>query len=273
MTISELTSLMHSTTSTTPALYPATLEHMGATRPPELSDLELERIHETIRLIPSDVDSVLDVGCGDGRVLRSLHPRYRSVGVDYSHNSVRQLAGRGVRASSATLPFSGHSFDLVLCCEVLEHLPEPVFRPTRRELERVARGHIIVCVPYRENLRLQHTRCSVCRTVFHVWGHLRRFSDRQLDTMFGGFEVAASCYFGPSAPYRSGVVLYVNQRFGGRWAEFEPFTMCPTCGNTSFTPTPRNPVTIACGLINLATSNLLPIPSKNWVLKLYSRIG
>jgi SAM-dependent methyltransferase len=255
------------------SLYPALLEHMGSARSWELSDLELGRIRTTVGLIPSDARTVLDVGCGDGRVLRFVPSGSMKIGADYAYSSVRRFGGSGVRASSATLPFDDRSFDLAMCCQVLEHLPDEVYRPTLRELERVARRHIVVSVPYRENLRLMHTRCGECRTVFHVWGHVRRFANRQLDSLFARFRPVATRYFGPSAPYHSRFVLRVNQRLGGRWAEFQPTTMCPTCGNTAFRRTPRNPVTIACGLVNLATATLVPVPARFWVVKLYSRVG
>ncbi|GAA0506875.1 class I SAM-dependent methyltransferase [Deinococcus depolymerans] len=65
---------------------------------------------------------VLDVGTGDGRLLRELAQRGhagRVVGVD-------PTPGPGVQpASSEALPFPGASFDVVLFARVLAHLPDP----------------------------------------------------------------------------------------------------------------------------------------------------
>lgn len=250
--------------------YRGQLEHLGAERPAELSALEMRRIEATVKMIPSDVNSVLDVGCGDGRLLRELPNRLMAVGVDYAMNSLRRSVKNGIHASADRLPFADASFDLVLCCEMLEHLPDEMFQKTLRELERVARKHILISVPYKENLRLNHTKCPQCSTVFHIWGHVRRFSNRRLVKLFPKAAVTATNYVGGRDPYHLGIVLYLNQRWGNRWAEFDKTSMCPHCRNTVFTRAPRNAITTVFGAINLLTSRLVPVRDRNWVLKLYS---
>jgi hypothetical protein len=161
----------------------------------------------------------------------------------------------------------------VLCCEVLEHLPSEMFRRTLDELRRIARKYILISVPYTENLRLGRTRCSDCGTVFHVWGHVRRFTSRGLDLLFEDCSPTSTTYVGRREPYHLGFVLYVNQSYGGRWADWESTTMCPQCSNTAFRRIPRNLITIGCGIINLLISRIIPVSRRNWVLKLYSRVG
>src|SRR5262249_41533535 len=153
--------------------------------------------------------------------------------------------------SSEHLPFSDKSFDLVLCCEVLEHLPEEMYRSSLGELKRISRKYVLVSVPFKENLSLGHTRCPQCRKIFHVWGHLRRFTNKTLASLFKDFDVATTRYVGKRSPYHLRIVLQLNQRYGNRWADWEETSMCPHCGNTFFRRTPRNLVTIACGLVNL----------------------
>jgi len=253
--------------------YRAVVEHLGAERGTGLSELELGRIQATIAMIPNDVTTILDVGCGDGRIIERLPKRYKTVGVDYSCNSLRQFVQRRVCANSANLPFRDRSFDLVLCCEVLEHLPDELFEATRCELERISRRYILISVPYKENMRLLATKCPRCHHVFHIWGHVRRFLNGDLDSMFVNHEAGATKYFGERRPYYSRAVLYINQRLGHRWTEFDKTTMCPNCGNTDFARTPRNLITMVCGAINLLTSKLIPVSCRSWVLKLYIRRG
>jgi SAM-dependent methyltransferase len=251
--------------------YQTVVEHLGAQRSGDLSRTEQERIRATVRLIPTDTRSVLDVGCGDGRIVHRLPEWTRPVALDFSHASVRHIKGSALCASSEHLPFPDQSFDLVLCCETIEHLPDEVFRRTLEELARVSRRYILISVPYKENLRRHRTRCSACGAMFHVWGHLRRFTSRQLDHVFSHFRVTATEYVGKREPYHVPFVVEMNQRLGNRWADWEDTTMCPQCKGTTFQRTPRNPVTIACGMINMITSRLVPTSHRNWILRLYRR--
>src|SRR5207249_6721238 len=54
------------------ARYRALLEHLAAHRGRDLSELELRRIRTTLAVIPHDVSTVVDVGCGDGRIVGRL---------------------------------------------------------------------------------------------------------------------------------------------------------------------------------------------------------
>src|ERR1700682_485225 len=85
---------------------------------------EAGRIRQTIELIPNEVKSVLDAGCGDGRVLASRARGYHVVGVDVSYNALsREANRRRVVGVLTALPFSDGAFDLVLISEVIEHIP------------------------------------------------------------------------------------------------------------------------------------------------------
>jgi SAM-dependent methyltransferase len=70
---------------------------------------------------------VLDVGCGD-RPYRELFPN--AVGFDVPGNPHADLHG-----SLESIPVEDASFDLVLCLQVLEHVPDPA--AAVRELRRV----------------------------------------------------------------------------------------------------------------------------------------
>ena len=254
-------------------VYRRALEHLGSERGHDLSELEVERIRATIAMIPLDVNTVLEVGCGDGRITRRLPRHLRTIGIDYSHSSVRQLPGKAVCASLESLPFPDRSFDLLLCCEVLEHLPDEMFEKGLQELARIARKYVLISVPYKEDLRLHRTRCSECGAIFHIWGHVRCFTNRGLNGLFEDFVVESTGFVGKRSPYCLPIVLSVNQRYGNRWADWEKTSMCPQCGNTEFRRTPRNAVTIACGVVNCLTSWIVPRSQKNWILKRYVRRG
>jgi SAM-dependent methyltransferase len=80
---------------------------------------------------PGACGRVLDVGCGE----RSYEPLFREaeyVGFDVPANPRADLHG-----SIEAIPAEDASFDLVLCLQVLEHVPDPA--AAVRELRRVLR--------------------------------------------------------------------------------------------------------------------------------------
>ena len=50
--------------------------------------------------------------------------------------------------SAVKMPFGDDSFDVVLCAEVLEHLPFEKFEESLRELKRVSKKNIILSLPH-----------------------------------------------------------------------------------------------------------------------------
>jgi len=237
----------------------------------QLTELEQKRIEITVSLIPQDAQTILDVGCGDGRITNVLCRKYKVIGLDHSMSSLKGVHGTLTCASSTDIPFLDDSFDLVLCSEVLEHLPDEVYESTLKELERVAKKYILISVPYRENMRSRTTKCYKCRAKFHIWLHHRAFKRKQIKKMFSNFSLRIFKLFGKRDPYTSRFVLFLNQYLGGRWLSFEEGTICPSCGNTKSPQKRRTVVTIFCGLINLLCEKLIPRLNNNWIIALYSK--
>jgi SAM-dependent methyltransferase len=75
---------------------------------------------------------VLDVGCGDRPYEQLLTGAAEVVGFDVPGNPHADLHG-----SIEAIPVEDASFDVVLCLQVLEHVPDPA--AAVRELHRVAR--------------------------------------------------------------------------------------------------------------------------------------
>ncbi|MDD5270474.1 MAG: class I SAM-dependent methyltransferase [Candidatus Omnitrophica bacterium] len=75
--------------------------------------------------------AVLDVGCGEGSLLRMLKEKGNSVyGIDASQSGQEACRAKGVECavvdiSSEKFPLKDDSFDIVLCLETLEHLENP----------------------------------------------------------------------------------------------------------------------------------------------------
>jgi SAM-dependent methyltransferase len=119
--------------------------------------------------------SVLDAGCGSGRMLEELE-RYGTVyGIELDPQAAALAASRGhgeVRVGRLEeLPWEDATFDLITCLDVLEHTPDD--RVTLAELRRVCRpgGWLLVTVPAYQALWSLHDVAN---------HHYRRYSRRTL---------------------------------------------------------------------------------------------
>lgn len=133
--------------------------------------------------------SIHEIGCGEGYwVLRWLEEGRQARGCDFSSHAIdlaRQNADARALDSECVfdvksiydLQSAEDSADLVVCCEVLEHLEDP--DAGMRALQRVATGHLILSVP-REPLWcvLNLARGKYIGSLGNTPGHLQHWSAR-----------------------------------------------------------------------------------------------
>jgi methionine biosynthesis protein MetW len=125
---------------------------------------------------------VLDIGCGSGGLLERLagHAGYRA-GVELSATAAAEAAKVADEVANLPidggLPFAPESFDVVVCADVLEHLPEPA--DALAAAARLCRpgGAVVVSVP---NVAYWQARLRLLRGVWRYeptglfdTGHLR----------------------------------------------------------------------------------------------------
>jgi len=223
---------------------------------------EAARIAATLEMLPSDVDSLLDVGCGDGRVTNRLAERIpRVVGVDASAAALRYVDGETRQGRVDHLDFPDDAFDLVACLEVIEHLPAGVYEACLAEIQRVARRYVLVGVPLLETLAVKNLPCAVCGHRFNQTGHRRRFSKRDLERLLPGMRLLEFRECGaPQRHYYNRGLLMVRQRIAGVYNR-SPDAVCPGCGARLF-PTnvhERNSISDACDVRNRKLRDRLPM--------------
>ncbi|MGH9091567.1 MAG: class I SAM-dependent methyltransferase [Acidimicrobiales bacterium] len=103
---------------------------------------------------------LLDAGCGTGRNLVELSGLGPASGVDPSASAVDFCRARGLdhvqQAGLEALPFQDRQFDLLLACDVIEHVDHDV--AALRELLRVAApgGTLLLTVPAYQWLWTDH---------------------------------------------------------------------------------------------------------------------
>jgi|CZKU01.1.fsa_nt_gi ubiquinone/menaquinone biosynthesis C-methylase UbiE len=141
--------------------------------------------------------TVLEVGCGEGRLAQHLvttarRPQ-RFVACDLELGAVASGLDPIIELQAASiyeLPFPDGTFDLVVCCEVLEHLHEP--GRGLAEVARVARRGAIVSTP-REPLwrAMNMMRGKYLREFGNTPGHVQHFSGGELERLVSrAFRVA-----------------------------------------------------------------------------------
>jgi len=184
-------------------------------------------------------DRILDIGCGSGRHTAAAYGLHGAlaVGADIRFETVLEArarlrfhekvgAGRGTWtlnvADAGRLPFKSRSFAVVVCAEMLEHIPREV--PVLREIRRVLKpgGDLLLSVPRYWPERI----CWRLSQEYHMaaGGHLRIYRRRQLIRLVedAGFQCRAyhyahalhspywwlKCLLGPERPQVPPVRLY-----------------------------------------------------------------
>jgi SAM-dependent methyltransferase len=226
-----------------------------------------ERTPATLAMIPYDVNSLLDVGCGDGTLLRSADSAMLKVGVDISYAALRLVtSGHRVLASSETLPFPENGFDLVMSTEVLEHLPEGVFEASCSEIQRVARRYVLLSVPFHEDLAGKQARCTRCGHVYHIYLHLRSFDLSELEGIFDSYQLKEYRFSGPLEKTYPSWLLRIRRKYGHRW-EWDKAALCPRCGYNDSQPPGRSIISVTTSLL----AGLIGKRYPKWVSVLYEK--
>jgi len=163
-----------------------------------------ERFETLADKLPLNVQTLLDVGCGNGLFLKHLSDLKgrcfnRLCGTDRSTAALACVEAEKVQAGVDALPFAKDEFDAVSCMEVLEHLPQTTFISALNEISRVARRYILVSVPYNENLGTSLTECMKCCCRFNPNHHLRTFNQPTMQHLFDdkGFTCREVFYIHP----------------------------------------------------------------------------
>jgi 2-polyprenyl-3-methyl-5-hydroxy-6-metoxy-1,4-benzoquinol methylase len=125
--------------------------------------------------------SVLEVGCGEGKLadhlVRSGPRPERFLATDLSLECKATGLDPMIEFAEASvydLPYGDGSFDLVVCCEVLEHLERP--RDALGEVARVARDFVLISTPWEPVWRMMNmARGKYLRDLGNTPGHIQHF--------------------------------------------------------------------------------------------------
>lgn len=114
------------------------------------------------RLLPNMFNGcLLDVGCGLGYLTEMLGQGFTRVGLEYDIHALKVNHKRSLRnmvqGNISQLPFKEQRFDVIVCSEVLEHLPDGMDSKALKEMARLLKpgGRLLITVPALEGIRAE----------------------------------------------------------------------------------------------------------------------
>ena len=132
-------------------------------------------------------ESLLEVGCGEGYLLKRLEKRLQGLDLLATDISPEIIAKAELLipevpklvASAYDLPLEDKSRDIVLACEVMEHVEEP--DELLVEAKRVARKHCIFSVPHEPWWRIANMmRGKYLNDFGNTPGHIQHWNKSKL---------------------------------------------------------------------------------------------
>ena len=139
-------------------------------------------------LVKKDIRSICEIGCGEGELLLILHKKFPSAKLHACDLSPEEIMKAQNNCTGIDIDFSiqdaqnlseydSAEFDLVICCEVLEHLPIPLLGLL--ELERITSKHILISVPNEPIWRvLNLLRGKYIKRLGNTPGHINQWKKR-----------------------------------------------------------------------------------------------
>lgn len=241
------------------------------------SEVEQERIRSLLALVPGKGRSALDVGARDGYVSVRLTELFGSVtALDLEKPRIDHPAVACVKGDACALPFPDNSFDLVMCAEVLEHIPPPALGNAGAELARVAAKNVIVGVPYKQDTRVGRTTCMACGKTNPPWGHVNTFDEALLASLFNGLTCEKIEFVGVNRERTNFLSAFLMDFAGNPYGTYSQDEACIYCGAKLQGPPQRGLLqkasTKLAFLINKFQSYAI-VPEPNWVHVLFSKNG
>ena len=138
---------------------------------------------------------IIDVGCGSGHVLaRQFSYNRHKLGIDISHGQCKDTARYRIgtaQADAQCLPVKDKSFDVAICTDLFEHVPDENLLVD--ELYRVIKdnGTLFFACPYNQDLSFYNSPEYEKK---YRYVHLRSVSWLALDKAFLKFHMICELY-------------------------------------------------------------------------------
>jgi SAM-dependent methyltransferase len=240
-----------------------------------LQPSEQARREDLLRLLPSSFSSALDVGARDGYFSRLLAQRaaVRVVALDLQKPSIEYPRVENAAGDITRLAFPDNAFDVVLCAEVLEHVPD--LQTACRELARVTAKALLIGVPYRQDTRIGRCLCANCGRLSPPYGHVNVFDEARLRALFAGMREKELSLVWTNRDATNAVAVKLMDWAGNPFGTYDQDEPCIHCGHAFVPP---GPLRFSQKLLaRLATSlnrweERRKPPQANWIHMLWEKV-
>ncbi len=252
---------------------------------PTLNDLtayrenprEQRRISDIVSRLPKGFHSVLDIGTRDGYIAELLTKEFGEVwALDLQKPKLNNKEIIAVQGDVTDLQFDNQSHDVVLCCEVLEHIPTCKLERACAEISRVAKHAVLIGVPYRQDLRIGRTQCRECNSYNPPYGHVNSFDEKTLQRLFSGLTIKSIGYVETRYEVTSWLATKFYDLSGNPFGSYGQHEPCLNCGAFLLSPRapsiPKRVLAKAANTLNRIQSSLSK-PCSEWLHVLFEVNG
>jgi len=236
---------------------------------------EIERVSRLFDLMDRSGPTALDVGARDGHLSLQLAERFeRVVALDLNLPHIEHPRVDCVQGDAAQLSFGDRSFHTVVCAEVLEHIPPALLPRVCREIARVAARHVVIGVPFKQDLRVDCCTCGSCGAINPPWGHVNSFDLQRLVDLMDGMVPAKVDYVGSTRAATNAMSAGLLRYAGNPYGTYEQDEPCVHCGQRLLPPAERNLAQkVATKLAHWGTTlqTALTPQRANWIHVLFER--
>jgi len=237
---------------------------------------EQKRIQSLMELIPrKQRGALLDVGTRDGYIAIKLSEFFERVtALDLEKPEIHHDKITAVQGNITALDFPDNAFDVVLCAEVLEHLPPAVLGKACHELTRVAKEFVVIGVPYKQDIRVGRTTCFSCGGKNPPYGHVNSFDEQVLTRLFPHLSCERMTFVGENTIQTNVLSTFLLDAAGNPYGTYSQEETCLQCGSQLTLPPPLNLskriLTKIALLLNRAQSHFIT-PRADWIHLLFRK--
>ena len=163
-----------------------------------ISKLLVSNFLEEIKTNVNDcvIKTIHEIGCGEGQIIKEIYNnKFQIIGSDISMECINiakeDLRNNNIKAQVFyadiyNLNYDDHSADLIICCEVLEHLENP--KKALEAISLVAKKNIILSVPNEPIWRILNImRLKYLTKLGNTPGHINHWTKKGFVDLVGRY--------------------------------------------------------------------------------------